>query len=181
MEKIKSVLLVSALSVLFTGSAFADGQTGQLTFNGVVDAGTCVLSGQDISRDLGPITKTGSWVTTPGGLFHSQNLDIIKVSDCSAAVKNVIVTTAFTPYNATYYGYVKNDGSATGLSVQLSKTASNFILANTFAPAQPQTFAIDPVAKGVDIPVYSNYEHIHTDAVSSGSLQFNATFQFAYE
>lgn len=180
MKKIKSVLLVTALGALFTGSAFADGQAGQLTFNGVVDAGTCVLSGQDISHDFGPISK-GAWATTTSGVFHSPTEDTIKVSDCSAGVKNVIVTTAFTPYGDGSGRHVKNDGTATGVVITMRRSTASFNLVDSYSPAQVQTFAVDPVTKGVDIPVYTNYGRNLNDAVTSGSLQYNATFQFAYE
>ncbi|MBS3894925.1 hypothetical protein E0L31_026205, partial [Serratia marcescens] len=56
--------LTAALGLAASHAALAD-QTGNVNFTGTVTSNTCILSGQNITHDIGAFTNTGPWATTP--------------------------------------------------------------------------------------------------------------------
>lgn len=171
----KAPLLVLSLWIgAATGSAHA-ATTGNLTFRGTIEGGTCNLATGDVNRTITlPPVKVSDFDSAGWAGLLEFNL----TANCDSDVQSVTFTFAGTPSTADPTRFA-NTGTAGGLATviqsRIGGSAYNFP-ANGNATARSRTIA---AASGrAVLPMGAHYIRVGT--VSKGSLLTTASVTITY-
>ncbi|EDP9049313.1 type 1 fimbrial protein [Salmonella enterica subsp. enterica] len=165
-------LLITAMAVM-SSSAFA-ATTATQTFTANVTAGTCTIAKLDQTFDLGLLNKaeltTKDWaIPSDGRGFVVTSFD---VTGCPNATTKVKVTPSFSP-DSTYDYLVLNKGTARGIHF-----STNYGSGKQWHNNQSREFTLTNGA--VQVPFTGSAERSKSNAVSTGTLDFQLAFTFDF-
>lgn len=173
MMRIRTLPLLLAITTGLVINTAQAAVTGNLSFTGVVNAGTCNLAAGDENRTIDlPAIKISDFDNGPGAGLIPFDL----VANCESDIKNVFFLFAGTP-SAGDPTLFRNTGTSGGVALQLAHRNVIVIPANG-SPAE-RTREI-PTSGGVAVMRMSANYQITGAAITPGTLVSAATVSITY-
>lgn len=173
MKGMKGLFLLGTALAVMSSSALADA-TGTQTFKANVTANTCTIANLQQNFDLGVLQVSQFPSSWSNDTEHGIDFN---VASCPTTTTKVKVTPAFTSKSA--YDYiVKNSGTAVGVNLNLSKIDGGGNSDSAWKNGKAKEFTLNNGA--VTVPVYFRAQRNESDAVISGTIDFQMTFAFEF-